>query len=141
MGKALQTSAAREGIVAEDLMCTRDYSVACPLGWSDLGDGSQCLAPANYAGACSKTTSFGKMPSEKSGKAAECATLFPCLGLPQDYTKACPATWTQDFHGCVAPADYEGPCLRRKSFAGYSVIEKMNWGQRCGVFWPNRQSI
>merc|ERR1712183_261928 len=87
---------------------------------------------------------YGKMtPAGKSQRALECGTEFPCDGgLPQEYAKACPSLWREDLdHSCVAPGEYTGPCVGRKSFVGFTTREKKEWGRICGVAWPDRKPL
>jgi len=140
---ALQSAAEQESVSQGDLVCIRDYASACPKEWSDAGDGETCLAPLGYEGSCPKTFAFGKSPSEKGQNAIACETEFPCAGvLPQDYSKACPASWVKDLDSaCVAPESYSGTCVARKSFVGFTASEKKAWGEKCGVSWPARATL
>jgi len=141
--QALRSAANQEGLPGADLVCNRDYSVPCPAGWADVGDGENCLAPNGYEGSCAESTiSFGTTPAEKSAKASECDAAFPCAGgAPEDFAAACPASWTQDADGaCTAPASYDGPCVQHKSFVGLARLQKAAWGNSCGVSWPSRST-
>lgn len=144
LGQALDVAAAQEVVPKQDLTCERNYRTLCPQRWVDAGDGETCLAPIDYAGPCSKFIKYGNMtPAAKSQRALECGTEFTCIGeAPQDAAKTCPMSWNEDLdHSCVAPADYMGPCVGRKSFAGFSTEEKASWGRSCGVSWPARKTL
>jgi len=113
-------------------------------GWSESGDGETCSARANNQGACAKTMNFGNLsPLEKSKRASECGTEFACTGeAPQEFSAACPALWNEDVdHSCLAPVDYVGPCVGRKSFVGLTVGQKSVWGRSCMVKWPARLAL
>jgi len=142
--QALDAAASQELVPKQELTCERNYGILCPQGWTDVGNGETCLAPIEYAGPCSKSIQYGKMiPAEKSQRALECGAEFPCIGeAPQDYAKTCPMLWSEDLdHSCVAPTNYMGPCVGRKSFAGFSAEEKKSWGWSCGVSWPAREPL
>jgi len=135
----LTRAAADENVQMLDLICNRDYSLTCPTGWIDVGDGAKCSAPNNYMGKCSAQEEFGGLtPQEKSSLASRCGASFPCLGAcTQDYKELCPAGWVEDVnHDCSAPNDYSGPCVGRKSFIDFNALNKASWAQMCGVEWP-----
>merc|ERR1712232_1406439 len=94
---ALRDAAAVEGIAMQD-DCDRDYSSACPVGWSDEGDGDNCSSPFDYNGQCPELLSFGGLtPLEKRAKAARCGAEFPCGGARSpDFNQPCPAGWSLD---------------------------------------------
>jgi len=124
---------------ANDIVCARDYSGACPDGWSDAGDGQQCLSSAQYTGPCPTQTTFGMTPAQKGARAAECGTAFPCSGAcPRDYAAPCPQGWSTKDASCVAPSEYEGPCVEKKDFSTFSAAEKASWALACSVVWPCR---
>ena len=52
------------------------------------------------------------------------------LGAPApNYDLPCPEGWALDLvHDCFAPSSYTGPCVRRKAFSKYNVVEKAAWG-------------
>jgi len=142
--QALSSAAAREEVQTSELMCLRDYTNPCPIGWMDRGDGATCSAPPNYQGICSKVMKFGGLtPVAKRRLASECGAEFGCSGQqPQDFATLCPALWKKDVdHSCIAPGDYDGPCIGRKDFVGMTSEEKAAWGRRCGVAWPPRKTI
>merc|ERR1711924_54858 len=62
-----------------DLLCQRDYSAACPSGWSELASG-KCEPPKNGRPAgCPGATSFrGLGPLAKSALAKKCGGAFAC---------------------------------------------------------------
>jgi CPW-WPC domain-containing protein len=138
---AMESVAGTERIASHDQTCVRDYSVACPLGWADLGDGLTCSAPFNYRGTCPSNTVFGGLtPSDKSLLASKCSSVFPCVGAHSpDYDALCPDGWVEDAaHFCVAPVSYVGPCVARKRFSRMSSVEKTSWAVTCGISWPRR---
>jgi len=141
---AVFVAAANENVPMHDISCIRDYSVACPQGWMDVGDGVTCWAPSDYKGACASSLGFGAMsPLEKSLSADTCGTKFPCVGsLPLDLSQNCPESWVEDVdHTCIAPVSYSGPCVGRKSFVDFTAKEKAVWGEQCGVVWPTHQEF
>ena len=58
IGDALRAALVAEGVPLSDALCVRDYSVPCPMGWVDAGDGGTCLAPDAYAGPCSESVDW-----------------------------------------------------------------------------------
>jgi len=141
LSDGLKTAADDEGMQLSDLTCNRDYSVACPEGWVDTGDGSTCAAPLAYKGVCAATVSFGGLtPNSKSRLADKCGAAFPCSGAcTPEYQQGCPLGWDEDAsHECLAPLDYAGPCVGHKKFATASVAQKESWGKACGARWPCR---
>ena len=72
---AVSRAAGAEGVASEALL--KDYSVTCPQGWADAGDGSKCLAPFGYEGPCGDSAEFGGLaPHEKEALASECGASF-----------------------------------------------------------------
>merc|ERR1712226_173631 len=65
------------------------------------------------------------------------AELSP-LGAPTpNYDLPCPEGWALDLvHDRFAPGSYTGPCVRRKAFNKYNVVEKAEWAKICAVTWP-----
>jgi len=74
--------------LTEDNCIEKDYSVRCPGGWKDKGDG-WCLPPKYYQGPCKKQNYFGEYnmgkeysnPSSKVYKilwAERCGADWPC---------------------------------------------------------------
>lgn len=124
----------------------RDWSAQCPLGWEIRRDGF-CLAPPSYTPRsqfCSRQMLFtGKGPEDKRGLAVLCGLDFPfkgevslalSLGVRQsqdapsdrsncrlDFASPCPLNWRQDREGCLAPADYTGPCKQTNPSSLVSV--------------------
>jgi len=139
LAQALDAAVEKEGLDLQDVVCVRDYSSQCPTGWVAANDGVTCLAPMSYQGPCERKMSFGRLaPFQKSQRAHECGTEFPCSdSLPQDFSGSCPEHWEEDLdHACIAPGDYDGPCIGRKSFTGFVAEEKAAWGRSCRVSWP-----
>jgi len=63
--------------------------------------------------------------------------LSPLGTSTPDYDLPCPEGWTLDLvHDCFAPSSYTGPCVRRKAFNKYNVVEKAEWAKVCAVTWP-----
>jgi len=123
-----------------DNICTRDYSKACPEGWSALG-GSTCQAPKTYGGSCAALESFeGYSPLEKSLYAKRCVAPWPCFGEcaeGRDYDELCPVEWTSVGGGvCQAPSSYGGSCLKQYRFDTYSLEKKEQVAHACGFQWP-----
>ena len=56
---------------------------------------------------------------------------LPTIGtLTPNYDSPCPEGWALDLvHDCFAPSSYTGPCVRRKAFNKYNVVEKAEWGE------------
>ena len=76
---AVARAAGDEGVSSDAL--SKDYSVTCPLGWADAGDGSKCLAPFGYEGPCGDSAEFGGLaPRQKEDLAHECGAAFAVGG-------------------------------------------------------------
>lgn len=58
----------------DDGLCARDYSSACPRGWT--GGNGNCEAPAGYEGPCNNMD-FGSSAAQKSNNAKQCKANFP----------------------------------------------------------------
>ena len=130
-----------EGIPGSETECARDYSLSCPEGWVDDGDGKTCRAPLGYMGPCSGAIHFEEdaTPDAKRRRASACDAQFPCKGAcTQDYGAVCPSGWTPEGAECVAPAGYTHPCVGRKAFGDFGWQEKRQWADQCGVQWPCR---
>merc|ERR1740123_2436862 len=82
-------------------------------------------------------------PRGKSRLASECGASYACIGrTPENFTALCPIDWLVDVDNtCIAPGNYGGPCLGRKSFVGLTVQERALWGQYCEVKWPARDAL
>ena len=73
VGDALRAALVAEGVPLSEALCVRDYSVPCPVGWVDAGDGGTCLAPDSYVGPCSESINFRGLPAyEKMLAASRC---------------------------------------------------------------------
>lgn len=139
IASGLMKAMSDEGMDVDQISCVRDYSRLCPAGWTEIGDGGGCLAPRNYEGTCKELLQLGGLSAiQKQEKASRCDAAYPCLGAcTQDYTWKCPLGWELDVsQECLAPADYAGPCVRRKSYTGMKASEKESWSKLCSVTWP-----
>lgn len=117
----------------------KDFSVACPIGWVDVGDGSKCMPPFGYQGSCSEGVDFGHLdPERKEVRASECGATFPTIGqCASDFSQSCPEGWQNIAHAvCEAPDSYSGPCVRRKDFGRISSQGKALFEDVCAVRWP-----
>jgi len=133
-----------EGLNLQDVVCNRDYSTLCPEGWGDSGDGSTCIAPANYQGPCGPKLELGGLAAEqKRLEAARCDASYSCLGAcTADLSAACPLGWHEDVNSdCLAPVGYSGQCVMRKSFRGMKMSERHLWCKSCDVNWPCRKTV
>lgn len=84
-------------------MCTPDYSVQCPTGWSAVGlHADLCTAPADYAGDCTYEINVtGWRQDEKEAFAVQCGVSYPCCAN---------STSGECLHGQAAAADnLDGP--------------------------------
>ena len=57
--------------------------------------------------------------------------IVHCCGgaCAMDYNQLCPSEWIENSsHECVAPWEYDGPCVRKQKFAEMSPMEKHVWG-------------
>lgn len=139
---ALSRAAGDEGVSSSVL--AKDYSVTCPSGWADAGDGSKCLAPFGYQGPCGESAEFGGLaPRQKEALARECGAAFAVAGAcAADFSQACPEGWLDRGEaGCEAPSSYAGPCVRSKDFSRISVAGKAVFADACDVAWPCRAAL
>lgn len=105
--------------------------------WTPAGDDKHCLAPDWYSGGCPNVINFsGLSPLDKIQKGQFCGFQWACDGCAENFEAACPSEWSQNGDLCVAPSDYEGPCIREVSFNQFSKVLKKKWGTKCGVQWP-----
>lgn len=114
--------------------CIRDYSHACPDEWLDIGDGN-CHAPNEYNGPCSTIVNYAE---NKEKTARLCGADWPCKNsCKEDFNSTCPANWVLNKVGnCVAPKNYEGPCITTVDFSEHSRVLKKKWSKLCEVNWP-----
>lgn len=134
---AMARAAGDEGVSIGAL--TKDYSVTCPLGWADAGDGSKCLAPFGYQGSCGDSAEFGGLaPHQKEALARDCGAAFAVAGgCAADFSQACPEGWLDRGEaGCDAPPAYTGRCVRSKDFSRISAGGKALFADACDVTWP-----
>ena len=142
-GLAMSRALAAEGLRGVDADRSRDYNAPCPSGWLDRGDGDACDAPVSYDGPCGGTLHFGGLAAhEKMDLAHSCGVVFDFVGAcTADFSKPCPVGWRVGASGwCIAPSDYEGPCVRRKTFASMVAADKAWFENVCVVQWPCRVS-
>jgi len=79
ISSAVQSVAAELGSDAEEFSCTRQYSDACPEGFTELSNGL-CEAPREgRPSGCPGTIDFrGLTPGQKSARAQQCGRRFRC---------------------------------------------------------------
>lgn len=66
---------------------------------------------------------------------AFCLMVWPGF-CSQDYSNTCPLGWMQDINqDCLAPVEYSGKCVVRKSFADMGASDKSTWAKLCDVTW------
>ena len=137
VGVALARVLSDEGLHDNEAMCDRDYSVPCPEGWVDRGDGGSCSPPIGYVGPCSEVDLRGLPPLDKAKAAASCLAAFPCNGAcAPDFGQLCPDGWVSSGSGsCAAPAAYSGPCVAVADFGRVGAAGKAAFSQACGVRW------
>ena len=141
VGDALRAALVAEDIPLAEASCVRDYSVPCPVGWVDVGDGGTCLAPNAYVGPCGDSIDYrGLSVHEKMLTAFRCGAAFPCVdSCTPDYSAVCPVGWSESASGCDAPADYTGPCVGKTRFAHVNALGKSKFARTCAAQWPCRQ--
>jgi len=111
--------------------CARDYSAACPLGWSS--ENGACVPSADYTGPCG-TGSAGTSASQKESFAIQCAASWACADGAVSFS-VCPAGWTAQGGACTAPTNYSGICSTTTDFSGMSNEQKAKWAAMCGAHW------
>lgn len=117
--------------------CVSDYSLPCPQGWVDMGNGV-CDAPALYDNHCLKHV---RMHSEefKRSFAAECGVHWPCLNsCSQDFGQPCPEGWGAFEGVCEAPATYVGPCAPFANLQDLTIQDKAQYAALCQTNFPCR---
>lgn len=144
LADALALAAASEHLPVGALSCDVDFDATCPEGWADAGDGETCWSPAHYNGPCNDSIKFGTLsPISKLQQIHVCGADFMCRRqCTQDFGQACPVGWNFDVaNTCVASADYDGQCAKRKRFEADNVAGKMEWGESCGLRWPCHETL
>lgn len=127
----------RAGEVPADDICDRDYSQACPIGWSPAG--TKCLAPGTYTGGCKSMLSFQDFDEiQKRQWAESCNSAWACKDeCRRDYVRLCPEGWNDVGGGfCEAPPGFQSDCLSRYKFDVYSVEQKERLASVCNMSWP-----
>merc|ERR1712130_133950 len=92
-------------VVDPDDICTRNWALPCPDGWSLVGD--ICAAPRSYAGPCKPTQALRDYtPLEKTKFVSNCKAVWPCADScadGHDY-EGCPNGWVNVGAGfCNSP--------------------------------------
>lgn len=142
-------------------MCMRNYTQACPVGWTEtraVDETISCLSPTvegEESGSdeqasvimqvkreeCSEynvTTSF--TPPNKEKFSIKCKVEWPCAACKRNF-EDCPNQFRRkhpDVAGlCVPQASYAGPCNDRMDFRlAPDTREKARWAARCYTSWP-----
>ncbi|GBE58618.1 cpw-wpc domain-containing protein, putative [Babesia ovata] len=73
------------------------------------------------------------------GLASEHLKQFWYIGqCRRNYSLPCPNQWSWDESEkvCTAPADYDGPCEKRKSFDNMDSKAREDYAWRCHASWP-----
>ena len=102
-----------EELSDSDIICDRDYSVACPMEW--YLDSSNLCRSAFADGTVGGVDFRNQTPQEKAVKAMSFGTEFPCRknGIRLEYTKQqsncklneaqlCPHSWIEQNGRCIA---------------------------------------
>ncbi|PFH38245.1 cpw-wpc domain-containing protein [Besnoitia besnoiti] len=119
--------------------CKRDYSAACPEGWTLAGGEGKCRAPVGYDGPCGPVESIGSFDTEtKQLFENRCNVRFPCESkCRRDYSFACPQSWANvTLEKCVPSDTYAGPCREEVDAAGMTEQDKIDFEERCQADWP-----
>lgn len=111
--------------------CARDYSAACPLGWSS--ENGACVPSADYTGPCG-SGSAGTSAAQKESFAIQCAASWACADGAVSFA-GCPAGWTSQGSACTAPSSYNGISSTTMNFSGMSNEQKAKWAVFAGAHW------
>lgn len=127
--------------------CARDWSAACPHGFSkasieldEFADapGNTCNSDLAYEGPCAGQVSFGSL-AEKQAFADRCQVSWPCQTHCEGHVPSrCPVAWRHIGDGmCVAPPDFKvAGCRLVRSFEGWTPGMKTVFAEQCQVTWP-----
>ncbi|SBT80033.1 CPW-WPC family protein, putative [Plasmodium malariae] len=122
----------------------RDYSVACPIGWS-LMENNMCKAPENYklTSICNDEVSFVNMNlQQKESYSIACNVDFPFKDRTEckrNYSFMCPMGWIpSNKEGyCKAPIGYKNKiCKKQSQFKNISDSQKNYYLKFCNIDWP-----
>ena len=141
-------------------MCMRNYTQACPVGWTEtrLEDGTvSCLSPKAEgedsggeeqavvekpkSAKCSEYNVTSSLtPPAKEKFALKCKVEWPCAACLRNFDD-CPNLFKRqdpEVAGlCVPMAAYSGPCNDRIDFRfAPDTREKARWAARCFTSWP-----
>ncbi|CEM03364.1 unnamed protein product [Vitrella brassicaformis CCMP3155] len=119
--------------------CERDYLANCPMGWTDLMNGT-CVAPPSYTKCKSEEPLALLKPALKMAFAKRCDVLYPCKSTcDKDYSFVCPRNWplADDLASCKPPPSYFGECGDENyDLFAATVEDKKEFESKCGVQWP-----
>jgi CPW-WPC domain-containing protein len=129
---------------ADPASCDRDYSVACPASFVNVGpikggDEEYCAASPEYDGPCNaegyRLTKMSRKARERWS--ATCQANWPCKVCERDFTEVCPEGWSNvaGTMECKPPTDYDGPCKGGSDFAEYNVAMLKRWSAACRAYW------
>lgn len=121
--------------------CIRDYSISCPLSWSETADGT-CTPPPDYSGPCAAILLKNTTDITKETFAWSCNVDWPCIREPAiDLVNfPCPSRWENPGGQlCIAPDDYMGDCSPAMDFQGFTEQERSQWGSVCKAQWGSQQ--
>ena len=141
-GKSIEEVTKTLNIDLGEFRCLVDYSLPCPLGWSDLGDAETCMPPDGYVNedddSCSKDSKLAKLTvTEKRAFADRCRSDWPCKdACVQDFDQPCPFNWYFMRGLCMAPFNYRGRCVTTYNFAQHNTHMRKEWARICAVTWP-----
>jgi CPW-WPC domain-containing protein len=113
-----------------------DYE-ACPVGWTEAGDGS-CAAANLSASRCSKMYKFAGMSvDEKQELAVACNLTWRCkVSCQRDFSAACPEGWEIVVGLCMAPPTYAGDCSYSVNTTLMDETQKKSFAQSCALQFP-----
>lgn len=119
--------------------CPRDYSAACPAGFSSSG--GKCVA-SSYQGPCAgEAHDFSNFSlGAKKRFSSQCGAFWPCsasfrsCSTSRSYS-GCPEGFTANGSKCVATAAYDGPCSQAE-FTGFNANMMKLWSEKCGAYFP-----
>lgn len=118
-------------------MCRRNYTDACPKGWTQ-SEGKctvETIDPENPNPACeSLTTDLSQTAKEEF--AIKCKVQWPCAACMRDFS-TCPVDFDLLDGICVPKNTYIGPCPEAIDFRKTEdPVTKARWAARCYTSWP-----
>ncbi|KAL8431392.1 hypothetical protein Efla_001747 [Eimeria flavescens] len=114
----------------------------CPEGFTEHA--TDCVAPPNYEGPCSKRQPelYLLSSTAKASWSLTCKATYPCMPKKcpggTDYSQPCPIGWFAGLSGKCITDDATSRC-DKQIIASADKTAKASWETACGVLWPCRK--